>query len=138
MRTGEAVALKRIDVLPERKIYVQRALDFWRNDGPPKNGEARYVDISEELYRRLVTLPCLPESYLFKTAKGLPYTTNTLSHLFREAADKLGLRQVTIYTAVRHSTATLVKKAAEEKAIAEAAAKLGNTAQVARIHYIQQ
>jgi integrase len=60
MRPGEGCGLKKLDILPERKIHVQRTLDYWRNEGPPKNGLPRYCDIPEELYKALMAIPSLP------------------------------------------------------------------------------
>jgi len=137
MRPGEGCGLKKRDILPERKIHVQRALDYFRNEGPPKNGMPRYCEITEELYQTLKAIPALPDAYLFTTSNGLPYNTGTLSSKFRKAADKAGFPQVTLYTSIRHSTASRVKQEAEREAIKIASEKIGNTPAMARDHYIQ-
>jgi hypothetical protein len=46
--------------------------------------------------------------------------------------------QVTLYTCVRHSLASRVAREAREAGIAAAAKRIGNTATVARIHYVQE
>ena len=57
--------------------------------------------------------------------------------MFRTAADAAGFPQVTLYTSIRHSTASRVKQEAEKEAIKKASEKIGNTPAMARDHYIQ-
>ena len=137
MRPGEGEALRKRDILPGRRIHIQRSIDVWRKEGPPKAGKARYCDINEELYQKLIVLPVIGDGYLFTTKGGMPWTTTILSREFRRAADAAGFPQVTLYTCIRHSLASKIKMEAEKKAIAEASTRLGNTARMAKDHYIQ-
>ncbi len=137
-RPGEICALKMMDVLPDRRILIQRGLNYWGVEGPPKNGQSRYTDpLPVELYDRLVALPCLPAAYLFRNWFGRPLLTPVLSKYFRVAADRIGLGDVTLYTA-RHTMATITAREVREAGIEAAAKRIGNTKRVAEKHYVME
>lgn len=137
MRIGEVCGVWRTDILPDGRVHVQRALDYWGNEGPPKNGE-RYTDpIPEDLYERLMALPVI-DGPLFRNAHGRPYVTPVLSKVFRKAANKCGFPDVTLNQSGRHSLATLVAREAKEASFDAARRRLGNTAEVAGKHYVME
>lgn len=135
MRPGEGCGLQKDDILPEGKIYIQRALDYKRRVGPPKNGKPRYVDISDDLHKALMALPALGEAYLFTTGNGIPYNTGTLSKMYRGHADAAGYPQLSLYS-LRHSTASRIAADVREKSELAASAALGNGQRMAADHYI--
>jgi integrase len=143
MRPDEVCALHRSDILPDRTIYVQRAIDFYtREEKGTKTGDRRSIDIPESLYLEIASLPVVGEKYLFLIPqgvnKGLPHTSGEVSKMFRPVADDAGLPQLKLYPAGRHSMATKKRNERTEEGYRSAANQLGHASTaMTRRNYVQ-
>jgi len=138
MRMGEVCALHRSDVLPDRTVYVQRAIDFVTGgEKPTKTMDTRTVPISEELYQEIAALPIVGDAYLFLSKKGKPYTSGAISTMLRDIYDAAGMPNLRPNCSGRHSMATKRNKEAQESGLVAASAQLGNTPSMAGRAYIQ-
>ncbi len=138
-RMGEICALQRCDVLPDRTIYVQHAIDFVTNEmKSTKTMEQRTVRISEELYQEIAALPIVGEAYLFLSKKGKPYTSGMISTMLREVYDGAGMFDLKPNCSGRHSMATKKKNEGIRDAEARSAEQLGHASPtMTRNAYIQ-
>jgi len=134
-RPSEVCGLRKKDLMPDGTILIQRSINVYGQETSVKTGKSRSHRIPESLHNRLSQLPVLPGGYLF-TRDGRPNNPRRLSGEFRAANRECP--QITLYTFSRHSFASRVAREAKEEGIKEAARRIGNTAQIAKLHYVQE
>jgi integrase len=119
-RTGEGRALRWENVdFKNNTVTIAASFDLDTYKPYTKTGSVRYLPISQEVKRALMSLPRSIDGWVFINSKGRYLSNRRIRAVWKEATQKAGV-EITIYEATRHSFASqAICEGAPERMIGE-------------------
>lgn len=109
IRPGEARALQKKDFnLKDRHVIIDKAFSENKFHNHTKNKRVKIVPLDDYTVEKLKEMPepIKPTDFMFTTTKGTPYSHYRLWEIFRDAAKKVGVDNLTMYQGLKHSFAS--------------------------------
>jgi len=136
MRIGEVCGLKKKDLVRDGSrtfVYVQRAISQWGKEKSTKTGSWMMKPVPEDLFLELEEScrSIFPETYVWQTRYGNPYSPGRLSTVWHKASVASGLN-ISLYAACRHSKATREMMELQAEMWRKVGRILGDTPKIAK------